>query len=64
MYPPLCFNENNEVKLSEKSESLLRENLDENTYDIITEKNGEIVVKFKVVEIFQELKQILLQKGV
>ncbi len=57
MYPPLCFKEGEEVTLSRESEKILREKLDKDTYDIITKKNNEIVVKFKVVELVQELKQ-------
>lgn len=57
MYPPLCFQEGEEVTLSSESERLLREKLDKDTYDIITKKNNEVVVKFKVVEIVQEIKQ-------
>ena len=57
MYPPLCFKEGEEVTLSRESEKILREKLDKDTYDIITKKNNEVVVKFKVVEIVQEIKQ-------
>lgn len=57
MYPPLCFNEGEEVALSRESEKILREKLDKDTYDIITKKNNEVIVKFKVVEIVQEIKQ-------
>lgn len=57
MYPPLCFQDGEEVTLSRESEKILRENLDADTYDIITKKNNEVVVKFKVVEIVQEIKQ-------
>ena len=57
MYPPLCFKEGEEVTLSLESKKILRENLDKDTYDIITKKNNEVVVKFKVVEIVQEIKQ-------
>lgn len=57
MYPPLCFKEGEEVTLSRESEKILREKLDKDTYDIVTKKNNEIVVKFKVVEIVQEIKQ-------
>lgn len=59
MYPPLCFNEGEEVSLSRESEKILREKLDADTYDIITKKNNEVVVKFKVVELVQEIKQKL-----
>lgn len=57
MYPPLCFKEGEEVKLSKESEKILREKLDKDTYDIITKNNKEVVVKFKLVEIVQEIKQ-------
>lgn len=57
MYPPLCFKEGEEVTLSRESEKILRESLDSDTYEIITQKNNEVVVKFKVVEIVQEIKQ-------
>lgn len=59
MYPPLCFKDGEEVTLSDESEKILREKLDGNTYDIITKKDNEVVVKFKVVEIVQEIKQNL-----
>lgn len=61
MYPPLCFKEGEEVTLSRQSEKILREKLDSDTYDIITKKNNEVVVKFKVVEIVQEIRQKLNQ---
>ncbi len=57
MYPPMCLAEDGEMALSEENEKILRENLDKDTYDIITKKNDEVVVKFKVVEIVQEIKQ-------
>ena len=57
MSPPLCFKEGEEVRLSKESEKILREKLDKDTYDIITKNNKEVVVKFKLVEIVQEIKQ-------
>ena len=57
MYPPLCFKEGEEVRLSKESEKILREKLDKDTYDIITKNDKEVVVKFKLVEIVQEIKQ-------
>ncbi len=59
MYPPLCMKEDGETALSRESEKKLREILDKDTYDIITEKNNEVVVKFKIVELVQEIKQKL-----
>ena len=57
MYPPMCLAEDGEVTLSKQNEEILRENLDENTYDIITKENNEVVVKFKIVEMVQGIKQ-------
>lgn len=57
MYPPMCLAEDGEMVLSKENEKILRENLDEDAYDIITKKNDEVVVKLKVVEIVQEIKQ-------
>ena len=62
MYPPLCVKEGKEITLSQESEKILREKLDADTYDIITQKNNEVVVKFKVVEIVQEIKQKIRQR--
>ena len=53
----LCFKEGEEVRLSKESEKILREKLDKDTYDIITKNDKEVVVKFKLVEIVQEIKQ-------
>lgn len=63
MYPPLCFKEGEEVTLSRESEKFLRENLDSDTYEIITKKDNEVVVKFKIVEIVQELKEKFSKKN-
>ncbi len=57
MYPPLCFKEGEEVRLSKESEKILREKLDKDTYNIITKNDKEVVVKFKLIEIVQEIKQ-------
>lgn len=58
MYPPLCFSEGGEARLSSESENMLKESLDNNTYDVIT--NGdEVVVKLKVVELAQQLKNMI-----
>ena len=57
MYPPLCFKEGKEAQLSRESEKILREKLDKDTYDIITKKDDKVVVKFKIVEFVQSIKQ-------
>ena len=62
MYPPLCFSEGGEARLSKESENILKENLDENTYEVIT-KGEDVVVKLKVVELAQQLKNIMMDKN-
>ena len=57
LYPPLCFTENNDGDLSAEGEVALRENLSDETYDIITGSDKEIVVKFKLVELVQDARQ-------
>lgn len=58
MYPPLCFSEGGEARLSSESENMLKESLDDNTYDVIT--NGdEVMVKLKVVELAQQFKNMM-----
>lgn len=46
--PPLCFSENPEGEMQDKSMRELKDSLDRETYEIITKKP---VIKFKVVEI-------------
>lgn len=56
MYPPLCFTEETTGSLSENGQLLLSENLHSESYDLITQDNNiKIELKFKIVEIVQEL---------
>lgn len=57
MYPPLCFTENESGLICDESEMALRENLSGETYDIITGSDRDIVVKFKLVELVQGIKE-------
>lgn len=56
MYPPLCFVDGSAV-ISDESRDILKENLDSDTYDIITQSGEcpDIKIKFKIVEIFQNI---------
>lgn len=56
MYPPLCVNENGETELGAGSEKLLKESLSGEAYDVITSDKNGVRVKFKIVELAQELK--------
>ena len=62
MYPPLCMSEDGDMTLSEEGAKMLRETLNADTYDIITQKNNEVTVKFKIVEMAQEIKQKITSK--
>lgn len=56
MYPPLCMTNDNEAVLTGKSERVLKDNLSAEAYDVITENNGEIKIKFRIVEAVQNIK--------
>lgn len=59
-YPPLCFTEAATGALSDKGQELLRERLSEESYDVIQTEGVEVQYKFKVVELFNTLKEKLL----
>ena len=57
MFPPLCFVDVSSGIVPDSSKEELRENLNEEEYDLISENNDqEINFKFKLVECFQNLK--------
>lgn len=56
MYPPLCVSEN-EAGLDQQASELLQNSLNHQTYDIVTKSDKKVVVKFKTVELVQELKE-------
>lgn len=61
LYPPLCTSGGDTVTLDEKSQKLLRDSLSPEAYDIITSSDKGITVKFKTVELIQEIRQKLKQ---
>lgn len=56
MFPPLCFIDVSSGIVPEESKNTLENNLSEEEYKLISEDSPEIEVKFKLVEIFEELK--------
>lgn len=62
MYPPLCVADDSSMEMDGKSQELLRESLDDETYEVVTGEKGDITVKFKTVELIQELKQKIKNK--
>ena len=51
MFPPLCIIDT-EMWLKEESKEILLDNIDQESYDIVSSKKGEYKVKFKILEIF------------
>ena len=57
MFPPLCFVDVSSGIVPDSSKEELKENLNEEEYNLISENNNqEINFKFKLVEFFQNLK--------
>lgn len=57
MYPPLCMLSDNEAVMNGKSQKLLEDALGSEAYDVITENDGKIKVKFRIVEAVQGIKE-------
>ncbi len=54
MYPPLCIGDNT-VEMPEKSKDMLRENLTEEEYELISGEGRNIKIKFRIAEILGEI---------
>lgn len=57
MYPPLCFTQSAVGNADEESLNMLKESMSEFGYDIISEESIKIVPAFKIVEMFQVVKE-------
>lgn len=57
MYPPLCVAEEGSVFADDKARTLLKESLNDQSYELVTQSGRDVVVKFKAVEMVQELRQ-------
>jgi len=55
MFPPLCFVEESKGKLGDDSNKILKSNLSDESYDMITNGSGklDVKVKFKILELFE-----------
>ena len=56
MFPPLCLVNDGSFEMSEDSQSNLKENLNSEEYNLITDSNQVYEFKFKIVEIINNLK--------
>lgn len=58
MYPPMCAVNDEEMELIEDSERLLKNNLNSESYELVTSKSDKVKLKFKTVEIIQYIKNM------
>jgi len=55
MFPPLCFVDVTSGVVPEDSKEIIKENLSDEEYQLVSENNNEISFKFKIVEMFQNI---------
>lgn len=55
MFPPLCFVDVTSGVVPEESKEIIKENLSDEEYELLSENNNEISFKFKIVEMFQNI---------
>jgi len=66
MYPPLCFTNEVTAFMPSKSDTYLKSHLGEEEYSIISSDKSDSVplhFKFKVVEIFEDIRQKIEQNN-
>ena len=58
MFPPLCFVDVSSGVVPDSSKEILKENLNNEEYTLITDSsnNSQITFKFKIVELFENIK--------
>lgn len=55
MFPPLCFVDVTSGVVPEESKEVIKENLSEEEYKLLSENSDDINFKFKIVEMFQNI---------
>jgi len=55
MFPPLCFVDVTSGVVPEESKEIIKDNLSDEEYELLSENNNEITFKFKIVEMFQNI---------
>ncbi len=55
MFPPLCFVDVTSGIVPEESKEVIKENLSEEEYELLSENSNDINFKFKIVEMFQNI---------
>ena len=62
MFPTLCFVDVSSGSLDNESKEVLESSLDDEEYDLVTEDNFMVSLKFKIVEFFEDIKINLASK--
>ncbi len=55
MFPPLCFVDVTSGIVPEESKEVIKENLSEEEYQLLSENSNDVNFKFKIVEMFQNI---------
>lgn len=55
MFPPLCFVDVTNGVVPEESKEVIKENLSEEEYELLSQNSDDINFKFKIVEMFQNI---------
>ena len=62
MFPTLCFVDVSSGSLDDESKEVLESNLDEEEFNLVTQDNFMVSLKFKIVEFFEDMKVNLASK--
>ena len=62
MFPPLCFVDATSGIVPEDSKNILQNNMTSEEYSLISENSYDVSVKFKIVEMFQNLNMKIAEK--
>lgn len=62
MFPPLCFIDVTSGVVPEESKNTLQDNLSDEEFDLISGDSAEFEFKFRIVELFDNFKNILAKK--
>lgn len=55
MFPPLCFVDVSSGIVPDESKEIMKNNMNEEEYELISEANTEVKIKFKIIEVLQNL---------
>ena len=55
MFPPLCFVDVTSGVVPEESKEVIKENLSDEEYELVSENSNDISFKFKIIEMFQNI---------